>query len=74
MVTATYDSGDVKVTFTARMVRNDYGVDRSPVWHEPEDITIETVEICGVDVDVTKLPTDLADAITELADNLDFEE
>ena len=72
MATAKYRGEEVEVTFTANMVRNDYGVERSPVWHEPEDIEIDTVSILGVEVDPKYLPEKLVAAIHELSDEVEF--
>lgn len=38
---------DLTATLTGRPVRNDYGVPRSPVWTEIEDVQIETVHMFG---------------------------
>jgi hypothetical protein len=67
--TAAYNGEEIQVTFRARMVRNDYGVPGSPVWYEPDDTECEivTLTMLGIDVDVTKLPADLRDAIYALA-------
>ncbi len=74
-VTATYDSGDLKVAFSAEIERSDYGVKGSPVWSEvlPETITVETLEICGVSIDIKVLPKLAQDAIRALASEINFE-
>lgn len=38
---------ELGAVLSARMVRNDYGVDRSPVWYEPDDVEVEEIEING---------------------------
>ncbi len=73
MASAKYNGEEVEVTFTARMVKTDYGVDRSPVWYEPEDIEIDTLSILGVEVDPKDLPKALVEAIHELSDEVEFE-
>jgi hypothetical protein len=74
-VTATYDSGDIEVVFTAETERCDYGVPNSPVWDEVKDDTIEIkfLTILGVDVDPRLLPKDLLAAIHALSDGVEFE-
>lgn len=39
---------DVYCVASGNAVRNDYGVPRSPVWYEIEDITIDEYDINGV--------------------------
>ena len=74
-VTATYDSGDIEVVFTAETERCDYGVPNSPVWDEvnPDTIEIMYLAILGVDVDPRQLPKDLLEAIHALSDEVEFE-
>ncbi len=75
-VTATYDSGDIEVVFTAETERCDYGVLNSPVWDEVKDDTIEIMylTILGVEVeDPRELPKDLLDAIDCLSAEVEFE-
>lgn len=73
MASAKYEGEEVEVTFTARMVKNDYGVERSPVWYEAEDIEVDAVTILGVDVEFGKLPENLRKAISQLSDEVEFE-
>lgn len=40
----------IAASFSARMVRNDYGVPGSPVWYDAEDIEVEVYDINGVDM------------------------
>jgi hypothetical protein len=74
-VTATYDSGDIEVVFTAETERSDYGVPNSPVWDEVNVDTIEIMylTILGVEVDPRQLPKDLLDAIDCLSAEVGFE-
>lgn len=74
MATATHTGEEIEVTFTARMVKTDYGVERSPVWYEPEDIEIDEVVILGTAVDHTNFPAKVLADLLELADDLEFEE
>lgn len=74
MATATHTGEEIEVTFTARMVKTDYGVERSPVWYEPEDIEIEEVVILGTAVDHTKFPAKVLADLMDLAADLEFEE
>ena len=70
---ATYSGEEVEARFSASAVQTDYGVPRSPVWTEFEDIEIEEVTILGVKVDPKALPPDLVEAIRALANELEFE-
>lgn len=36
---------DLSAEVSARKVRNDYGVPRSPVWYDIEDVTVDTVHM-----------------------------
>ena len=36
---------DITAEVSARTVEHDYGVPRSPVWHELEDVTVDTVHM-----------------------------
>jgi hypothetical protein len=38
---------EITASITADMVRNDYGVDRSPVWYEADNVDVEEIEING---------------------------
>lgn len=66
-----YSTEDIDVTFSADLVRSDYGVPGSPVWYEPENIEIEEIVIMGVAVKEKYLPVDLTYKILELADEID---
>ena len=57
---------DVYAVFSANMVQTDYGVPRSPTWWEPEDIKLESLEILGVKVPTTRLPSDLENKLYEM--------
>lgn len=69
----TYVGDDIQVVFSARGVVCDYGVSRSPVWLEWDDVEIDALTICGVKVDQNTLPADLVEAIRELSDFVEFE-
>tara|TARA_R110000868_G_scaffold118_3_gene1209 strand:- start:159 stop:392 length:234 start_codon:yes stop_codon:yes gene_type:complete len=75
VVSATYDSGEIEVAFTAQTAKCDYGVERSPVWDEvqPETVEITYVKILGVVVEPHKLPNDLRTAVHALAEEVEFE-
>ncbi len=55
MAFGIYTSEDVELTFSANMIRADYGVPGSPSWDEPEDVELDAVAIFGVPVDVKAL-------------------
>jgi len=74
MSLAYYEGNEVEATFSARMVKEDYGVDRSPVWLSLEQIEIVELKILDVEVDPKTLPADLVSAIIRLADDLEFGE
>jgi len=73
MAYATYDSGDVRIVYSADLHLNDYGVPGSPTWYEPDGINVVSVEIFGVEVEMGKLPLDLQSTIMDLADEVEFE-
>lgn len=60
---------DVSVKIEARMCRNDYGVERSPVWYEADHHAFAgiSVNIAGVDVLIKDMPIELRSAILERA-------
>lgn len=64
--TITVNIGEVEATLSATMTRCDYGVSGSPVWYEPEDITLDHVAVLGVTI--PSLPDDLKQAIEEYAE------
>lgn len=71
--TASYRGKDVSVDYTASMSRADYGVPGSPVWWEPDDVEVVSVEILGIEVAFETLPKDLQDEILAMADECDWE-
>jgi len=71
---ATFRGEEITAQFSANAVQSDYGVPRSPTWIQFEDFEVETLEVLGVTVDVSKLPVDLQEAIYALADDLEFEQ
>ena len=72
--TANHNGEEVEVAFIATGVVTDYGVDRSPTWIEWDNEAVSDLTILGVEVDVSKLPVDLQEAIYALANNLEFEQ
>ena len=70
--TATYYTEDdlICVTFESEGRMNDYGVSRSPVWWEPTDITVHTLEIAGEEENFSELSATVQKAILSLADEL----
>lgn len=73
--TGTYEFEDLRVGFVADGMKCDYGVPRSPEWWDIDENTIEVeyVEILGMSVDLSKLPSDLMDGLYDLSDNVTFE-
>lgn len=73
--TVNYD--DIQAVFSATLVKDDYGVPGSPVWWEPEDITLEEVTILEVTFsgkkEIDTLPDKLVEALYEMVDNMDGE-
>jgi len=74
MAQATYNTEEMTIVFSADMDRNDYGVQGSPVWYEPTNIEVDTVEILGVDVDPKCLPKDLIHELLAYADEIDSDD
>jgi len=70
MVYATEYFEDITVTYSATLVRCDYGVARSPVWYEAEDIKVHQLEILGVEVDIPS-NRKLVDKLLSYADNIE---
>jgi hypothetical protein len=70
---AVYRGKDVTVWYSASMTRNDYGVPGSPVWWEPDDVEVVSVEILGIEVAFEELPKDLQNEILAMADECDWE-
>lgn len=73
--TGTYESEDLRVGFVADGMKCDYGVPRSPEWWDIDENTIEVeyVEILGITMDLSKLPSDLMDRLYDLYDDVTFE-
>lgn len=73
--TGTYESEDLCVRFVADGMKCDYGVPQSPVWWDIDENTIEVeyVEILGITMDLSKLPSDLMDRLYDLYDDVTFE-
>lgn len=74
--TGTYESEDLCVGFVADGMKCDYGVPRSPVWWDIDEgsIEIDYVEILGITMDLSKLPTDLIDKLYDLTYEVNFKE
>ena len=68
-------TGSIDVEFNCRMECNDYGVPGSPSWWEPisDSITIQSIEILGVQVTEDSLPKEVIDAIYELSQEIEWE-
>lgn len=65
---------EVEVHFQAETTETDLGVPRSPKFTEVGEAEIVALSILGVDVkDPDKLPSDLVNAIYELAEEVEFE-
>ena len=75
MATATFHGNEITAIFTADWQRTDYGVPNS-TFYEIDDDSIEllSLEILGVDVDISKLPADLQTSIMELVNETEFED
>ena len=71
--TASYRGELIEVDFSAAGEVTDYGVDRSPTFIEWGGIEIETITICGVTVAEGDLPVELAQALYDLHEELEFE-
>jgi hypothetical protein len=71
MATATVSTDRITITFSADMDRCDYGVPGSPVWYEPSNIEVVSVEILDVEVTFQLLPPGLQQAIRDLADEIE---
>lgn len=70
---AVYRGKDVSVWYTANMTSSDYGVPGSPVWWEPDDVEVVSVEVLGIEVVFEELPQDLQNEILAMADECDWE-
>ncbi len=64
---ATYDSGDLKVTFYGYKV-----IEPEGAWMD--DVTVEEITLLGHNLSFSKLPEALQGSILALADELDFDE
>lgn len=62
---------DVSAKFSAVLVESDYGVPRSPTFWEPEDITLEYVEVLGCELPLDRLTDKLESAIYDLVDEIE---
>lgn len=67
-----YTGEEIKILFTGRAVKSDYGVPGSPVWTEVEDPSIDQLHILEVKVDPKILPKELQDNLLKLADEVDW--
>lgn len=65
--TWTFNGEEIEATFSARMVRDSYGVAGSPEWLEATEIELESVAILGKDYPVESLPKELVDHLVEIA-------
>ena len=74
-VQGTHSGEEVTVVFSATTSPDSYGVPGSPTWDSvnPDTIEITTLQILDVHVDIDKLPTDLAEAIRSLWNEVEFE-
>ena len=70
-----YLTGSIAVEFNCRMECQDYGVPGSPTWWEPisDSITIQWIEILGIEVNEHSLPKELLNAIYELSSEIEWE-
>lgn len=66
-ITATVETEDMVITYSAETERSDYGVPGSPVWDEIVDVEVTGVEIMGVEVDPKVLPKNLINDLCEMA-------
>lgn len=62
---------DIKVVFTATIVRDDFGVPGSPTWWTPENITIEEVEWFDEVFTEKQLPKKLVEKLYEFAEDIE---
>lgn len=70
---AILNSDDFSAIFTARGVREDYGVPGSPSWWQPEDIELVSFDFCGREIPLKELPDAIEAALLEQAEDLDWE-
>jgi hypothetical protein len=69
-VYATYCGEDLEVCFSAM----DHGIDDDSGVGGLEDVTIESVSICGFEVDLKTLPLELRGLLHDLSDDLDWDD
>lgn len=69
---AIWSGEELEVVFTAGTEPCDYGVPRSPQWTEPTDISVESVSLLGVDVEMKSLPKELQKNILELSEEVEW--
>lgn len=69
---AIWSGEEVEVTFSAIPQQEDYGVEGSPTWFVPEDVTVEDVKIFGNTVELKTLPQDLQHHINSLAEDVEW--
>ncbi len=77
-----YVTLEIEATLTADMQQNDFGVDRSPVWYEAENIELDVLYINGVEYDREKLVAEfgkqgadrLEEILADASDGDDWEE
>lgn len=60
---------EVTARVDATMERNDYGVDGSPVWYEPNPDSLEVsgIEIEGVEISLASVGETLYDLVEDIA-------
>ena len=66
-------SDDFSAIFTARGVREDYGVPGSPSWWQAEDIELASFDFLGREIPITNLPDELEAVLLEQAEGLEWE-
>lgn len=69
---AIYRGEEIKILFTGRAVKADYGVPGSPVWTEIEDRSIDQLQILDEIVDPRILPKRLQEKLLKLSDEVDW--
>jgi hypothetical protein len=73
MATATLELEEMTITYDCYLERCDYGVARSPVWYEPQDIEITQLEIMGEELKIKDLAQNpkLYERLLSLADDIE---
>ncbi len=69
---ATYKGEDLWIEFSADASLDDYGVAGSPTFLSFDNITIESLAIDGVEVNLSSLSPEALDGYLELSDDLEF--